>query len=44
MLAVAAAFDDSLSAELSPYARDGRLIETVSFTCELAVKGRSVAA
>jgi SAM-dependent methyltransferase len=40
----AAAFDDSLSAELGPYARDGRLTETVSFTCELAVKGPSVAA
>jgi SAM-dependent methyltransferase len=40
----AAAFDDSLSAELGPYARDGRLTETVSFACELAVKGPSVAA
>ena len=40
----AAAFDDSLSAELGPYARDGRLTETVSFTCELAVKGPPVAA
>jgi SAM-dependent methyltransferase len=40
----AAAFDDSLSAELGPYARDGYLMETVSFACELAVKGPSVAA
>ena len=39
-----AAFDDSLSAELGPYARDGRLTETVSFAFELAVKGPSVAA
>ena len=39
-----AAFDDSLSAELGPYARDGHLTETVSFACELAVKGPSVAA
>jgi SAM-dependent methyltransferase len=40
----AAAFDDSLSAELGPYARDGHLTETVIFACELAVKGPSVAA
>jgi SAM-dependent methyltransferase len=40
----AAAFDDSLSAELGPYARDGYLIEAVSFSYELAVKGPSVAA
>jgi SAM-dependent methyltransferase len=40
----AAAFDDSLSAELGPYLRDGGLTETVSFACELAVKGPSVAA
>ena len=39
-----AAFDDSLSAGLGPYARDGRLTETVSFAYELAVKGPSVAA
>ena len=40
----ATAFDDSLSAELGPYARDGSLTETVSFACELAVKDPSVAA
>jgi SAM-dependent methyltransferase len=40
----AAAFDDSLSAELGPYARDGYLTETVSFAYELAVKGPSMAA
>jgi SAM-dependent methyltransferase len=40
----AAAFDDSLSAELGPYARDGYLTEAVSFSYELAVKGPSVAA
>jgi SAM-dependent methyltransferase len=40
----AAAFDDSVAAELGPYARDGYLTETVSFACELAVKGPSVAA
>jgi len=40
----AADFDNSLAAELGPYARDGRLAETVSFACELAVKGPSVAA
>ena len=40
----AAAFDDSLSAELGLYARDGYLTEAVSFSYELAVKGPSVAA
>ena len=40
----AAAFDDSVSAELGPYARDGYLTEAVSFSYELAVKGPSVAA
>ena len=40
----AAAFDDSLSAELGRYATDGYLTEAVSFACELAVKGPSVAA
>jgi len=40
----AAAFDDSVAAELGPCARDGYLTETVSFACELAVKGPSVAA
>ena len=40
----AAAFDDSLSAEVGPYARDGYLTEAVSFSYELAVKGPSVAA
>jgi hypothetical protein len=40
----AAAFDDSVSAELGPYARDGYLTEAVSFAYELAVKGPSVAA
>jgi SAM-dependent methyltransferase len=40
----AAAFDDSLSAELGPFSRDGYFTETVSFVCELAVKGPSVAA
>jgi SAM-dependent methyltransferase len=44
LAAQAAAFDDSLSAELGPYVRDGHLTETVSFVCELAVKGPSVAA
>ena len=39
-----AAFDESLAAGLGPYARDGRLTETVSFAYELAVKGPSVAA
>jgi SAM-dependent methyltransferase len=34
----AAAFDDSISAELGPYARDGHLTETVSFAYELARK------
>ena len=34
----AAAFDDSLSAELGPYLRDGHLTETVSFASELARK------
>jgi SAM-dependent methyltransferase len=34
----AAAFDAELAAALSPYARDGRLAETVSFACELARK------
>ncbi len=40
----AAAFDDSVSAELGPYASDGYLTEAVSFSYELAVKGPSVAA
>jgi len=38
-----AAFDDSVAAELGPYARDGYLTETVSFAYELAVKGPSLA-
>jgi SAM-dependent methyltransferase len=40
----AAAFDESISAELGPYLRDGYLTETVSFACELAVKAPSLAA
>jgi hypothetical protein len=44
LAAQAAAFDDSLSAELGPFVRDGHLTEKVSFVCELAVKGPSVAA
>ena len=44
LAAQAAAFDDSISAELGPYARDGHLTETVSFAYELAVKAPSVAA
>ena len=40
----AGAFDDSLTAELGPYAHDGYLTETVSFAYELAVKRPSVAA
>jgi SAM-dependent methyltransferase len=36
LAAQAAAFDDSLSAELGPYVRDGHLTETVSFAYELA--------
>jgi SAM-dependent methyltransferase len=36
LAAQAAAFDDSLSAELGPYVRDGYLTETVSFAYELA--------
>ena len=39
----AAAFDQSLAAELAPYAEDGYLTETVSFTYDLAVKAPSVA-
>ena len=38
LAASGAAFDDSLAAELGPYARDGYLTETVSFGCELARK------
>jgi SAM-dependent methyltransferase len=44
LAAQGAAFDDSLSAELGPYVRDGYLTETVSFAYELAVKAPSVAA
>jgi SAM-dependent methyltransferase len=38
LTAQAAAFDDSLAAELGPYVRDGYLTETVSFAYELARK------
>jgi SAM-dependent methyltransferase len=38
LAAQAAAFDDSMSAELGPYERDGQLTETVSFAYELARK------
>ena len=44
LAAQAAAFYDSVSAELGPYACDGYLTETVSFACQLAVKAPCVAA